>query len=454
MQIRRYFAFLVLFFVLASLTLVTSERTVWFRGASSYKFDSYSAIDAFSRTSKAAYSDIPNVGDVSYHKAQNPWAVAYVIPQIHKDPALDSSNPGNNDAETSQKQIYGIIKSLHKNFDVNVVAVEGELINDPVEPKIDELSRKMKSRNSFQEEASILSSKIPEYARSTFNSRVASFIDGIDREIWLKGAPYKLSAEGYPISMYGLENPDTRKDATEIVRKYVYLQDRVNQGEAQIEENVSGNLSAGNISKIGQIFSLFPMGNEGRMKRDLEIIGQRVDGTGGITSNMLRNLEILLKKPKPGSTEKNIPSRSDNPYMSLTNDQAKKMLKQTEGEVEEVVSKKRSSEAAENFADILKDNGENSGIIQFGAAHVNDIIKKLNEEGISAVVISPEEVSRADELKNSDENSDENESNGGLQNAQTYRNLEAMMARYNELREKLQKLDRNSLLRFLLSRKS
>ncbi|MBI2024222.1 hypothetical protein HYT00_02455 [Candidatus Giovannonibacteria bacterium] len=415
MQIQRYLACLVLFFVLiASGSLVTFEKTSWF-GRVNYNLDSYSSVDAFSESSQRKYANISGVSGVAYHEVANPWAVAYVIPQIHKDPSLDSSNPGNNDAEAAQREIYGIIKSLRKNFDVNVVAVEGELKDDLISPKIDDLAKKMKNKDAFQKEANELSRKIPEYARPAFNSRVASFIDGIDREIWLKGAPYKLSAEGYPINIYGLENPGTREEATEIVRKYVYLQDRVSQGQ--------------NTSKIGQIFSLLPMGKEGRMKRDLQTIGVRVDGASSITKNMLQNLEALVAKPV-SAKEKKVPSRADNPYMSLSPVEAKEMLRETEGQIQQIVSVKRSNEAAENFADILRKKNKTSGIIQFGAAHVDDIVKKLNSEGISAVVISPDKVAKPNNVPSV-----------------------SQLSRLEELRTQLKSLDRDSLLRMLISKR-
>ena len=61
-------------------------------------------------------------------------------------------------------------------------------------------------------------------------------------------------------------------------------------------------------------------------------------------------------------------------------------------EIEKVVIIKRNKEAAENFARALKQEGEIVGVLQFGAGHKDGLIKELNSQGLSVVVITPEEI--------------------------------------------------------------
>jgi pheromone shutdown protein TraB len=65
-----------------------------------------------------------------------------------------------------------------------------------------------------------------------------------------------------------------------------------------------------------------------------------------------------------------------------------KLLSKIEERIKEVVIDKRNREAAENARYALEETGKTSAMVQFGAGHTDGLVKEMNAQGLSVVVIT------------------------------------------------------------------
>ncbi len=84
------------------------------------------------------------------------------------------------------------------------------------------------------------------------------------------------------------------------------------------------------------------------------------------------------------------PQRQNNPYKKETNMlllQSK--LKQSDIQISSIIIDQRNKETADNFARALKQEDVNIGVLQFGAGHKEGLIKELQKQNLSVIVIDP-----------------------------------------------------------------
>ncbi|RJR32285.1 hypothetical protein C4569_00055 [Candidatus Parcubacteria bacterium] len=361
-------------------------------------FDSGSLLEEVSLAGRNI-SDLP-IESVSKYESDDPDGWAILIPQTHKYPGSSVDSPKNDSAQKAQEQIYRIISSLYKKYGVGFIMVEGELYGKIPEQKIEKIKNDIAARNKLGELLSDLDANMRRnnlsrelIDRITKNGKNA--VDYLDRKIILQGAPFKVRAENRNVNLFGVENKDTYQESAEIVRNYIYLQDRKNQLVASPKNFFSLQLE--NSISIADIYrmmltkknnpinklkiSLKPLESFAVSKGDAELLKN---------INELNNFYINLQEDSVQTAQTAKPA---NPYSNLNNvEKIDTLIKQTSRAVQETVIDRRNRETAENFARTVKLMPNNTGIIQFGAGHKDGLIKELNSRNISVMVIVPEEV--------------------------------------------------------------
>lgn len=246
------------------------------------------------------------IADIERYAVSDAKGVAIFIPQIHRNPGTSVKDPSNNNAVITQNQIYEIIDYMTKELDIRFVASEGDLYGPIDKQKITKIRSLVGSKNK-----------------------------DTNRELILKGAPYKLKAENdSSFVLYGLEEKETREESAAIVKDYIYLNSRLSQLNSSSRPNIS-----------------------------------------------------LLKSSYDS------PTITKNPYANEYS-QAKLKLRVAwrEKQINEVIIDRRNKETAVNFARGLEDTNQITGILQFGAGHKERLIKELNKNKISVIVVTPDRV--------------------------------------------------------------
>jgi len=265
------------------------------------------------------------IGSVYSSNVENSKGTAVLFPQTHRYPGTEPNDPVNNNAQIAQEQIYKIMSYLARNEGIDFMMAEGDLYGPVPEDKIDQLSQKIALRDRL--------------APSLGKGFLYGLTQLLEREIALAGAPYQLKARDKDLILYGAENEATYNYSADIVRNYVYLNDRRNQLE---------------------------------------------NGTPQYNS-------IASRMANPSQTS--IPSRTNNPYLDINSlDQINSLIKQNEGKMNDVVLNQRNRETAQNFAKALSEENKNAGIIEFGAEHEKGLVQELNKAGISVIVIKADKI--------------------------------------------------------------
>ncbi|MBI4708587.1 MAG: hypothetical protein HY764_00025 [Candidatus Portnoybacteria bacterium] len=338
------------------------------------------------------------VGDISQHPAPNSWAQAVLIPQTHKYPGSQASDSMNNQAEIAQNQIYEIISYIQKNSGINFVMIEGDLYGpEQSNEKTQILAEKIALREKLVKQAeqikeAMANGTISPSIEIKFSKDIDAFIATLDREIALKGAAYLLKARGGDLTIYGSEDAETLSQCTQITRNYIYQKDR----KTQLESNGTNSQSLAMLRNLYMSQTQKKTDPEQCIQSDILTLSsdtspelKKALNQFQETFNELQNLQT-----QEDNSGQPAPSRSDNPYNSITSlSQINSLIQESEKAIETTIIDVRNKETAENFAKALKENNLNIGMIQFGAGHTEGLIEELNKLGISVIVATPQEVS-------------------------------------------------------------
>lgn len=374
-----------------------------------------------------------NGAQVQSYPVQNSKGTVILIPQLHLYPGSSPSDKTNDNAVVAQNQIAQIITDLNKKYGVNMVMVEGELAGPVSDQKINDEKDKINEIQSLTQDISQLQKDAPadNLNSGLIDSTVKSLQDQVSqaqRAVVLFGAPFELKAQGMNLDLYGAETKSTYDASANLVRQYLYLQDRINQlqqSPAGLSSNGLGSLGVGsNLGSGGSIQNMILqmltakqrsigtgnnsdsqgiyqmlsqyMGSGNSLQKSLAYLSssasqQNDSSLANLVSSISGTLTDLQKPIVPPNT--NAPSRADNPYANITNvNTLQQMLKDTENKMNDLVLNQRSLEATKNFAAALKDGHASAGILTFGAGHEDSLVKDFNNEGISVIVITPQEV--------------------------------------------------------------
>ncbi len=406
-------------------------------------------------TLSAADDTLP-IADVAEFPADNAHGTVVLIPQNHRYPGTEINDPKNDSAEEAQSQIYDIEKYLHEQQGIDFVMIEGELYGAVPAQTIDKEKNLIAIRNDLVAGTDSLKSEMDGnpylgLMGASVAMEAESVVDYVDRTIILKGSAYKLAAEGEDLALYGTEDPQTQAECAAIVRDYIYQQDQLAACSTQPTYAGVGSVDNANISDRlkaayevlkksltgGQVSAAAPdpaaSGITGANLSHLFSIadlGGLLGGHGVQLDAFQNQLKTLLATVQPGdqgsltqavgslidtvgrlidwqneteAVASTAPSRSDNPYASITDPaELKQMISDTEDKIESEVVERRNRETAEFYDQASLEKGEDIGILQYGAGHEDGLVEELNAQGLNVVVVKPDEVKRR-ELSGEDE---------------------------------------------------
>ncbi|OGZ29214.1 MAG: hypothetical protein A2427_02960 [Candidatus Nealsonbacteria bacterium RIFOXYC1_FULL_40_7] len=213
-----------------------------------------------------------------------------------------------------------------------------------------------------------------------FSKSADAYLSLLDREITLAGAASMLKAKNEHVCLYGSEVKKTQDESAEIVRNYIYLEDRKDQ--------LSGNSSKNSALSALQIIGGFQDTPEKSLENDIHLMLSCPNFTLRQEAGELEQMYGKIEGLRSNKTVSSNPKRTDNPYKNIYSiDKIDLLLSETESDINNVVVVKRNKETAENFARALKENDLNEGIIQFGAGHEEGLVEELNKLGISVITV-------------------------------------------------------------------
>ena len=402
--------------------------------------------------------DLP-VGEITVFPADNAWGTAIYTPQNHRYPGTSLGDAKNDSAQLAQEQIYQIQSYLYDQYHIDYFMAEGDLYGAVPEDKISALNDKIALRDQLADNLDNLETALADdQSAASFAGQLREQGDktlaALDREIILAGAAYKLKAENNDgIALYGAENGDTRDKCTVIVRNYIYEQDQLAQcssgtggslAQAQTGgttgQNITdklqqfkdkllsanpdlkqmidklGNMAIldlnsstiGSLGAGGDIMSLLTGANANpftMLNSTLSYIETFANGTGhsdltGLVGQVKSTCQSITDMETAQTvTPADAPSRQDNPYAGISDpDKLQGMIDQSEQDINDYVIDQRNREAADYFAQGLKEVGANVGVLQYGAGHEDGLVKELNNEGLTVIVVKPDEVLRREQL--------------------------------------------------------
>lgn len=400
LKLTRLFIFL--------LTALVGSSFLWAKSGP-IEFPSLDSLIPFTAQNKISLSSFEDklkelpIAKTSMYEASNTQGTAILIPQYHRYPGSSSNDPTNDSAERTQEQIYQIIPKINKQYGTKLVMVEGEPYGEVSSQKINNLNAKIKERDELVSECEALKNHLNENGVTPREKKLSNKIDQtiakIDRNIILEGAPFKLKAEGKNLTLFGSENKDTQDQSRTLVKKYIYLQDRDKEINAP-PKRLSSRRDRSNQLFSDDMKSLLSklLNSQNSLTTELKRFKSVAESNNDSkTINLIKEIENSIRNfedvGKNNSVTSYTSSREDNPYENENNPRKiKKMLDETEQQINEVIIDKRNKETAENFSRMLTEENQTTGILQYGAGHESGLIKELNQKGISVLVITPQEV--------------------------------------------------------------
>ncbi len=366
----------------------------------------------------ASYSSLP-VGKVENFPVPDAKGTVILIPQIHRNPGSAVNDPSNDNAQVAQEQIYDIEKYLNEKYGINLILLEGEVEGKVPQKEIDTMKEKLRTGDNLAAGIKDLQAStdpnVDPSAKAKVIQELEQVLNNLDRDIVLKGGAYRLAAQGNNVDLYGAEITSTREKSTDIVRNYVYLNDRINSLNApQTAElnlnSVLGLNSSGSSAGLPQSF------NSATLLQLLQNLGNQQNSQSGVfqdvtnlenTANAnndsrlagdLNSIDQSLNTLRTidqadAQAAASAPSRSDNPYNNIS-DKAKleQMLKQSEQQIQTTIVDQRNQDAVRVTSDTLKNTNNRVAVLQFGAGHEQGMVKDFNDKGYSVIVVTPNEV--------------------------------------------------------------
>lgn len=362
---------------------------------------SLNSINSFDPANVQNYKGLP-VAKIKSYTTPKPLGTVIFLPQYHKYPGSNAQDKVNDSAQKAQEEIYHILNFLTKKGNINLIMAEGEIFGKTSSLKTAKLADKIEKRNAFETECKKLEESLknnkldPSLEKSLFDN-MHKELAKIDREIILAGSEFKLAAEDKNVVIVGSENEETRQKSAILVRDYIYLKDRVKQIENPQETKQASIFSNSSftVDDLERLQNFFSSNSLKSTFRSLESLAD-LQGNKEL-SELIQKVEKSFYNLKEEDQSKieltNSLSREENPYQDTNNLKTLKgKIAQDEEKIEELVVKQRNKETAQNFAKALKEKHLSIGILQFGAGHEEGLVKELNNEGLSVVVVTSNEV--------------------------------------------------------------
>jgi len=329
------------------------------------------------------------------------WGTVIYFPQYHKAPGSKNGDNVNDKAERTQRETYEIMNYLVDEKDINLIMVEGELTGDVEQRERHDVQNELKALELLQQEyerleAVLETNPVDREAQSELFNKIEKAIHNVERQIWLKGAPYTVWSQHSDVKLVGAENLETREESAKIVREYIYIKDRLkpkksnNKGLALKLEMLKKLRDARDDEKEKKndtdLDDLEIMAKEQKNNKAYRQIGEFQDAVAEASRLMKAENEVKTNK-------KTTVSRTKNPFADIDDTQTLQGLeKRSKEKIQEVVIDQRNRETAENFATALRNQNQTIGMLQFGAGHEEGLVNELNKQGLKVIVVVPEEV--------------------------------------------------------------
>lgn len=350
------------------------------------------------------YAGLP-VGSVDVRPTDRSWGTVVLLPQYHQHPGSNVDDAVNDRAQRTQEESYAILQKLTHDGNTHLVMVEGEIAGDVPVAKTQRLTALVQERDTFRtrldgvvQSFGALPSEATRVARVKKSGE--KLLASVDRQIALAGAPQWAAATGAPIRLVGSENPDTLAQSRDVVRTYIYAQDRL----AQLGGGTSTAALGGSFVETMLSSQLQQLLKKARAENtDIDLSRLQREAPDANSAENVRTLRDAWQALSQTRSMRDAPAqsttattRSDNPFAGIQNPAAlRKIVTQQEQKIQELVITRRNTETAENFARALRSHDVTTGILQFGAGHEDGLTRELNKVGLSVIVVRPAEVERA-----------------------------------------------------------
>jgi hypothetical protein len=363
------------------------------------------------------YENLP-VAHVQTSTVDDSWAQVIFFPQYHRYPGSEIKDAKNDRALAVQKETYQILEHILSILPVDLIMIEGEMNGLVPSEKKENIKRKIQIAENLETGLKNLKTLVAQnpldnqLQRKTFDSG-EKFLAELQREIYLEGAPYVVYSKNEKITLYGSENLETIEKSRNLVRNHLYLQDQIASiKNSYIVQDIKRPTTTlhdqqASINNL-KLLQLLKTGNDDPHENlhnaldKLKVTAKKQNNSEVLIEieKLLETCEMFMESERKGVVKANFannntPSRADNPYKNIVDEQQLiSLLKQNEQEIDEIVVNQRNKELAENFANLLKTNGETIGILQFGAGHQEGLIKEFNKLGISVITVTTSKVAK------------------------------------------------------------
>lgn len=286
------------------------------------------------------YAGLP-VADVKYYSTENAKGTVLFFPQIHLEMGTNALSKTNDAAQLVQNQSYKIMDFLLDKTPLNLIMEEGELygpINEQEEVKdvkeqetlLQNLHQQQQLIEQYQSAYSMKELPLKDYLTKT-----KQMITLLERKSIIEGAPFTLKAEGHNFYLIGTESPESYQQSAQIMQENIDLEDRLDQvlGYSNSNHNATSSRQSG--------------------------------------------------------------QNDQNPFTNISDvKKLQNLLKESDKKIEATVMDQRNQDAAANVAKAFEEYHTDLGILQFGAAHEDGLVKELQKQGLNVVVITPNEVAK------------------------------------------------------------
>lgn len=361
----------------------------------------------FGSASHAPNLDFSDFGRVEKFEVPNAKKTVIYIPQIHKEPTLDMSDPKNDQAVVVQTEIYSMLDKLVSNHNITNVMDETDLYGPMPKDKVEKVKSGLAQSAKFRSD---VKNVLAHYVKDGGSQETADAIqnsandiaDKFERNIYLTGGAAVLEAKNPEANVYGSQNAKTINEARVELQKIVYMEQRISQlqgGQNQGTTSTQAQSGTGNNAQIQNMLSQLGKSSTSKQTATLDPVKNFAKEKGDTAlENEANDISVSSKQLSSGKSYETGSSVSSaqaganvNPYANETN------LKKLQSEYDQTYAKfmkiakdQRSQEVADNIERQMDENHVDNAVLVFGAQHKDQIVSALNQKGISVIVITPD----------------------------------------------------------------
>jgi len=312
------------------------------------------------------------------------------IPQIHKKPGSADNDAKNDQAVAVQKEIVGILGKLKSENNMDGTMDEADLYGPMPANKLEQMRANIDDINQIRKLADSISNQYLSDGGSgqvanNFKAAADKEVSKRERSIYLIGGAAVFAAKEPSVTVYGSQNKETIDKAKVMLQDITFMEERI----AQLDKLSGKSTSSANSStaNLEEIYRLLGDGSD-NIQSLISTINKVSDPD---LLSQTKEFYSLLNKSNSTIIESLTASAPLNPYANTYNlTDLKRKHDNLLNEFTKIAKDQRSEEVSENIIKAMSETGQSSFSLVFGAGHKEQIIKDLNDKGVSVVVITPE----------------------------------------------------------------